>query len=67
MGFVDFLISKLVGYDILKSEKELKASLENAQRELSAVTSRNDKLMKEAEYRQGEILTAQKKIEKVDL
>ena len=66
MGFVDFLISKLVGYDILKSEKELKASLENAQRELSAVTSRNDKLMKEAEYRQGEIVSAQTKIEKAN-
>ena len=66
MGFVDFLISKLVGYDILKSEKELRASLENAQRELSTVTLRNNKLMKEAEYRQGEIVAAQNKIEKAN-
>ena len=37
MGFVDFLISKLVGYDILKSEKELKVSLGNAQRQISSL------------------------------
>lgn len=66
MGLVQFLITKLVGYDILKSENELKSSLANSQRELSSITLQNNKLMKEAEYRQGEILTAQKKIEKAD-
>lgn len=66
MGLVDFLITKLVGYDILKSEKELRASLDNAQRELTTVSLRNDKLMKDAEYRQGEIIAAQNKIEKAN-
>lgn len=64
MGLVQFIITKLVGYDILKSENELKSSLANAQRELSSVTQHRNKLMTEAENRQGDINTAQKEVSK---
>lgn len=65
MGLVHYLITKLVGYDILNSEKELKVSLDNIQRELSSVTQHRDNLMKEADSRKGEIVSAQKEIEDI--
>lgn len=65
MGFVQFLIKKLVGYDILKSEKELRSSLANAQRELSSATHDRNRLMTEAENKQREIITTQKAAAKI--
>lgn len=65
MGFVQFLITKLVGYDILKSENELKSSLANAQRELSSATHDRNRLMTEAENKQREIITTQKAAAKI--
>ena len=65
MGFVQFLIKKLVGYDILKSEKELRSSLANAQRELSSATQDRNRLMTEAENKQREIITTQKAAAKI--
>lgn len=66
MGFVQFLITKLVGYDILKSEKELKSSLANAKRELSSVTQHKNALMSDVEHKQEEIVTAQKDVAKAN-
>ena len=34
MGIVNFLITKLVGYDILKSEKELDLALKKAKKDI---------------------------------
>ena len=62
MGFVQFLITKLVGYDILKSEKELKSSLANVKRELSSVTQHKNALMSDVERKQEEIVTAKKDV-----
>ena len=53
MGFVDFLITKLVGYDILKSEKELKVSLGNAQRQISSLSQQKEILQESVEGKQG--------------
>ena len=66
MGFVQFLITKLVGYDILKSEKELKSSLANAKRELSSVTQHKNALMSDVEHKQEEIVTAKKDVAKAN-
>lgn len=66
MGFVQFLITKLVGYDILKSEKELKSSLANAKRELSSVTQHKNALMSDVERKQEEIVTAKKDVAKAN-
>ena len=36
MGFINFLIKKLAGYDLLESEKELQLSLDKAKKEIDA-------------------------------
>ena len=41
MGFVQFLITKLVGYDIFKSEDELKSSLDKAERKINTLNLRH--------------------------
>ena len=65
MGFVDFLISKLVGYDILKSEKELRVSLENAQREMNSLTQQKNKLQESVEGKQGQIISLSQEVAKI--
>ena len=62
MGFVDFLITKLVGYDILKSEKELKVSLGNAQRQISSLSQQKEILQESVEGKQGQIISLSQEV-----
>ena len=42
MGFINFMIKKLAGYDVLESEKELQMSLDKAKKEIDAQKRNND-------------------------
>ena len=62
MGFANYLTKKLVGYDILKSEQDLKSSLISAQNELFSLKSKLERLEGQNRSKQGTIMNHVKKI-----
>ena len=62
MGIANYLIKILIGYDILKSERELKSSLTAAQNEVSSLKNKLEKLDAQNRSKQGTIMNHVKKI-----
>ena len=62
MGFANYLTKKLVGYDILKSEQDLKSSLISAQNESFSLKSKLERLEGQNRSKQGTIMNHVKKI-----
>lgn len=59
MGFANFLITKLIGRDILNSEKELKESLEAIQKEKDSLVTQNAKLQESGRMLRSSLDTIQ--------
>lgn len=70
MGFVNFLISKLVGYDILESEKNLDKALKKAKkdievqkRDITILKEQNSRLKEAAEKNNEQVVSKTKELD----
>ena len=70
MGFVNFLITKLVGYDILESEKELdlalkkaKKDIEDQNRNINDLTEKNNELKETAERNYEQLMSKTRELD----
>lgn len=55
MGLKDFLVTKLLGYDILKEKENLEVSLGNAQRSMATLSKQNKEFQETIEAKKQEI------------
>lgn len=55
MGFLDFFVTKILGYDILEEKEKLETSLENARRSMALLSQQNKEFHKTVEANKREI------------